>query len=148
MSIGAGSPSPRWRPFAQVDVFTDMPYSGNPLGVVLDAEGLSDDEMRRMTSWANLSETTFVLTPTEATADYRVRIFSPVAELPFAGHPTLGTAHAWLAYSGQDKARIVQQCGAGLVQVRRVGNGLSFAAPPLKRSGPVEAPLVAHTRPL
>ena len=89
MSAGAGPSSPRWRPFVQVDVFAETPYLGNPVGVVLDAEGLSDAEMQRVTSWANLSETTFVLAPTDAGADYRVRIFSPVGELPFAGHPTV-----------------------------------------------------------
>ena len=122
----------------QVDVFTDTAYFGNPVGVVLEATGISDDEMQQVASWANLSETTFVLPPTEGDADYRVRIFTPVAELPFAGHPTLGTAHAWLAYSGRENDEITQQCASGLVRIRRGAGGLAFAAPPLVRSGPVE----------
>jgi PhzF family phenazine biosynthesis protein len=122
----------------QVDVFTDTAYFGNPVGVVLEASGITDEQMQRVASWANLSETTFVLPPTDSGADYRVRIFTPVAELPFAGHPTLGTAHAWLAYSGQNKEEIAQECASGLVRVRRGAAGLYFAAPPLVRSGPVE----------
>jgi PhzF family phenazine biosynthesis protein len=122
----------------QVDVFTDTAYFGNPVGVVLEATGISDDEMQQVASWANLSETTFVLPPTEAGADYRVRIFTPVTELPFAGHPTLGTAHAWRAYSGQEDDEITQQCASGLVRIRRDAGRLAFAAPPLVRSGPVE----------
>jgi PhzF family phenazine biosynthesis protein len=134
------------RPFCQVDVFTTTPYRGNPVAVVLDAEGLSGEQMQRFAHWTNLSETTFVLAPGEAGADYRVRIFTPVAELPFAGHPTLGTCHAWLAAGGTATRAevIVQECGAGLVQVRQTGDGLAFAAPPLLRSGPVEEPLVEH----
>ena len=104
------------RAFMQVDVFTDTAYFGNPVGVVLEATGISDDEMQQVASWANLSETTFVLPPTEGGADYRVRIFTPVTELPFAGHPTLGTAHAWLAYSGRENDEIIQQCASGLVR--------------------------------
>lgn len=127
------------RAFQQVDVFTDTPYRGNPLAVVLDGSGLSTEQMQAFTDWTNLSECTFVLPPTEAGADYRVRIFCPGRELPFAGHPTLGTAHAWLAAGGQPQgADIVQQCGAGLVRVRRDGARLAFAAPPLRRSGPLE----------
>ncbi len=126
------------RTFMQVDVFTDTAYFGNPVGVVLEATGISDDEMQQVASWANLSETTFVLPPTEGGADYRVRIFTPVTELPFAGHPTLGTAHAWLAYSGRENDEITQQCASGLVRIRRGAGGLAFAAPPLVRSGPVE----------
>jgi PhzF family phenazine biosynthesis protein len=122
----------------QVDVFTETAYFGNPVGVVLEATGISDDEMQQVASWANLSETTFVLPPTEGGADYRVRIFTPVTELPFAGHPTLGTAHAWLAYSGRANDEITQQCASGLVRIRRGAGGLAFAAPPLVRSGPVE----------
>ncbi len=127
------------RQFRQVDVFTDVPYLGNPLAVVLDADGLSDEQMARFANWTNLSETTFVLPPRDAAADYRVRIFTPSGELPFAGHPTLGTCHAWLAAGGQPKVEglAVQECGAGLVQVRQDGDGLAFAAPPLLRSGPV-----------
>jgi PhzF family phenazine biosynthesis protein len=128
------------RPFRQVDVFTTTPYAGNPVAVVLDGEGISTLEMQRFAHWTNLSETTFVLPPSTAGADYHVRIFTPVAELPFAGHPTLGTAHAWLE-TGGEPARdgvVVQQCGAGLVAVRRTDEGLAFAAPPLVRSGAVD----------
>jgi PhzF family phenazine biosynthesis protein len=134
------------RPFAQVDVFITEPGLGNPVAVVLDAEGLSTDAMQRFARWTNLSETTFVLPPTTPEADYRVRIFHPEAELPFAGHPTLGTCHAWLEAGGtpRDPAVVVQECGTGLVEVRRAGDVLSFAAPPLLRSGPVdEADLMA-----
>jgi PhzF family phenazine biosynthesis protein len=133
------------RPFAQVDVFTTTPYAGNPVAVVLDGDGLTTEEMQRFAQWTNLSETTFVLPPTASEADYRVRIFTPVLELPFAGHPTLGTCHAWLetSASGQPDL-VVQECGAGLVSVRRTADGLAFAAPPLIRSGPVEESLVRH----
>lgn len=131
------------RPITYVDVFTDEPYRGNPVAVVHDAEGLSTDDMFRFAQWTNLSETTFILPPTEPGADYHLRIFTPVAELPFAGHPTLGSCHAWLAAGGAPAgADIVQQCGAGLVTIRR-GDRLAFAAPPLVRSGPVEAALLA-----
>ena len=131
------------RPFRQVDVFTDTPYFGNPVAVVLDGDGLTADEMQRFANWTNLSETTFVLPPTEPTADYRVRIFTPSTELPFAGHPTLGTCHAWLTAGGVPRQGdvAVQQCAAGLVPVR-TGPPLAFAAPPLLRSGPVEEPVV------
>jgi len=134
------------RRYQEVDVFTTTPYMGNPVAVVLDADGLSTDEMRRFARWTNLSETTFVLPPTKPTADYRVRIFTPVMELPFAGHPTLGTCHAWLdcGHSSSDKARIVQECEAGLVPIQRTADGLAFAAPPLLRSGPVAEELLAH----
>ncbi len=134
------------RPFRQVDVFTDQPYQGNPVAVVLEAEGLADAEMQRFAHWMNLSETTFVLRPSAADADYRVRIFTTTSELPFAGHPTLGTCHAWRSAGGTPKQPgvIVQECGAGLVQVRQTGEGLAFAAPPLIRSGPVEESLVAR----
>ena len=133
----------RLRPFQQVDVFTATPYLGNPLAVVLDGEGLSTEEMQRFTNWTNLSEATFVLPPTPeghaAGADYRVRIFCPGRELPFAGHPTLGTCNAWLQAGGQPRAtgRIVQECGVGLVTLRRDGEQLAFAAPPLVKSGPL-----------
>jgi PhzF family phenazine biosynthesis protein len=131
------------RSFAQVDVFTTTPYSGNPVAVVLDAGGLSTEEMERFARWTNLSETTFVLEPSDARADYRVRIFTPAAELPFAGHPTLGTCHAWLAaHGGEGREEVVQECAAGLVRVRRGDVGLSFAAPPLVRDGPVDEALV------
>jgi PhzF family phenazine biosynthesis protein len=128
----------------EVDVFTTTPYAGNPVAVVLDGRGLTTNEMQRFAHWTNLSETTFVLPPTEPDADYRVRIFTPVAELPFAGHPTLGTCHAWASESGTQADVVVQECGAGLVPVRRTPDGLAFAAPPLIRSGPVEEPLLEH----
>lgn len=126
--------------FQQVDVFGTGPCTGNPVAVVLDAEDLSTDQMQRFTRWMNLSETTFVLPPTSAEADYRVRIFTLAHELDFAGHPTLGTCHAWLAAGGQprDPDRIVQECGAGLIPIRRSDAGLAFAAPPLVRSGPLD----------
>jgi PhzF family phenazine biosynthesis protein len=132
------------RQFAQIDVFTDTPYAGNPVAVVLDGSGLDTEAMQRFASWTNLSETTFVLPPEAEGADYRVRIFTPVAELPFAGHPTLGTCHAWLAGHEHDGETVVQQCAAGLVTVRRTGHGLAFAAPPLVRSGPVEEQLIGE----
>jgi PhzF family phenazine biosynthesis protein len=125
------------RPFAQVDVFGDGPCLGNPVAVVLDAEGMTDAEMRRFATWTNLAETTFVLSPTRPEADYRVRIFTPVLELPFAGHPTLGTCHAWLEAGGKAGGEeIVQECEAGLVRIRRDGERLAFAAPSMVRSGP------------
>jgi PhzF family phenazine biosynthesis protein len=133
------------RRFTQLDVFTATPLRGNPLAVVHDADGLSDAEMQTFAQWTNLSETTFLLPPTDARADYRVRIFTPGGELPFAGHPTLGSCHAWLAAGGQprDVQQIVQQCGVGLVNVRRDGARLAFAAPPLKRD-PVEDELLVQ----
>jgi len=129
--------------FRQVDVFTDTPYLGNPVAVVLGADGLSHEQMQSFASWTNLSETTFVLRPRASGADYLVRIFTPARELPFAGHPTLGTCHAWLEAGGRpaDPDAVVQECGAGLVTVRRTDAGLAFAAPPLIRSGPVEEPV-------
>jgi PhzF family phenazine biosynthesis protein len=140
-----GSDAPVPRAFAQVDVFTTTPYAGNPVAVVLDGDGLTTEEMQRFAQWTNLSETTFVLPPTASEADYRVRIFTPVMELPFAGHPTLGTCHAWLQMSASGPPDlVVQECGAGLVSVRRTADGLAFAAPPLIRSGPVEDSLVRH----
>jgi PhzF family phenazine biosynthesis protein len=130
--------NPRQRPYRQVDVFTATPYRGNPLAVVLDGGGLSDEEMQRFARWTNLSETTFLLPPTQAGADYRVRIFTPGGELPFAGHPTLGSCQAWLDTGGapRDVQRIVQECAVGLVAIRRNGAQLAFAAPPLRRSMP------------
>ena len=127
------------RRFRQVDVFAHEPLRGNPVAVVLDAEGLSSEQMQQLARWTNLSETTFVLPPTIGEADYRVRIFTLAHELPFAGHPTLGTAHAWLEAGGVPArdGRVVQECGAGLVPLRR-SDGLAFAAPPLVRSGPVD----------
>ena len=126
--------------FRQVDVFTDTPYFGNPVAVVLGADGLSGEQMQRFARWTNLSETTFVLAPRASGADYLVRIFTPTRELPFAGHPTLGTCHAWLEAGGRPagEGAVVQECEAGLVTVRRTEAGLAFAAPPLIRSGPVE----------
>jgi PhzF family phenazine biosynthesis protein len=131
------------RPFSQVDVFTSTPYHGNPVAVVLDGEGLPDEQMQRFANWMNLSETTFVLPPTDPAADYRVRIFTTAAELPFAGHPTLGTCHAWLAAGGTPRQPgvIVQECQAGLVTLRRTPDGLAFAAPPVLRDGPVDGEL-------
>jgi PhzF family phenazine biosynthesis protein len=132
--------------FSQVDVFGSGPCSGNPVAVVLDAEGLSREEMQRFARWTNLSETTFVLPPSEAGADYRVRIFTPALELPFAGHPTLGTCHAWLEGGGEprDPEEILQECGAGLVRIRREEDRLAFAAPPLISSGPASDEEVAQ----
>jgi PhzF family phenazine biosynthesis protein len=129
------------REFQQIDVFGARPFSGNPLAVVVDAEGLSTEEMQGFTRWMNLSETTFLLPPTVHRADYRVRIFSLARELPFAGHPTLGSCHAWLTAGGKSKQSdlIVQECGAGLISVRTSASGLAFAAPPLIRSGEVES---------
>lgn len=130
----------------QVDVFTTIPYRGNPVAVVLDADGLSTELMQRFAHWMNLSETTFVLPPTRPEADYRVRIFTPVAELPFAGHPTLGTCHAWLSAGGRTAVDrdVVQECAAGLVRIRATADGLAFMAPPVLRDGPVEDALVAR----
>ena len=137
------------RLFKQIDVFTRVPYFGNPLAVVLDGSGLDDAAMQRFARWTNLSETTFLLPPADASADYRMRIFTPGGELPFAGHPTLGSCHAWLEAGGQPKSAdfIVQECRLGLVKIRRAAGGangegrapgqrLAFGAPPLKRSLP------------
>jgi PhzF family phenazine biosynthesis protein len=126
--------------FQQVDVFSSQPLKGNPLAVVCDADGLSDAQMAGFANWTNLSETTFILKPTSPDADYRVRIFTPHGELPFAGHPTLGTCHVWLSRQGKtDKTEVVQECEAGLVRVRVSEGKLAFAAPPLRKSGQVEA---------
>jgi PhzF family phenazine biosynthesis protein len=127
-------------PFTQVDVFAPGPKPGNPVAVVHDADALSTEQMQSFANWTNLSETTFLLKPTDPDADYRLRIFTPRAELPFAGHPTLGSAHAWLANGGRPRSegQMVQECGAGLVSVRQHGPDLAFAAPPLRKSGPVE----------
>jgi PhzF family phenazine biosynthesis protein len=146
------------RRFSQLDVFTELPLRGNPLAVVHDAQGLSDARMAEFARWTNLSETTFLLPPDDPAADYRVRIFTPGGELPFAGHPTLGSCHAWLAAGGvpRDPHTVVQQCGVGLVRVRRGGAGmaagitagsagrLAFAAPALRRTGVVEPTLRAQ----
>jgi PhzF family phenazine biosynthesis protein len=134
------------RPIQQVDVFSERPYGGNPVAVVLDSTGLDTTAMQRFAHWTNLSETTFLLPPELGEAHYRVRIFTPVAELPFAGHPTLGTCHAWLSTrsAAEEPAEIVQECAAGPVRIRRRANGLAFEAPPLLRSGAVEPELAAH----
>ncbi|WP_327592710.1 PhzF family phenazine biosynthesis protein [Streptomyces chartreusis] len=131
---------PRTRSFVQVDVFSTDPYSGNPVAVVLDGTDLTDEDMQRLARWTNLSETTFVLPPTVPEADYQLRIFTPEAELPFAGHPILGSARAWLDDDGtpQHADRIVQECAAGLVTVRRSEGTLSFAAPPRVRDGALD----------
>ena len=131
------------RPFKQVDVFTTTPYRGNPLAVVLDGTGLDTEAMQHFTNWTNLSECTFLLPPTPegaaAGADYRVRIFCPGRELPFAGHPTLGSCHAWLEAGGVPRGEhVVQECGVGLVKLRRDGQRLAFTAPPLIKSGPLD----------
>ena len=133
------------RPFKLVDVFGTDPFTGNPLAVIAGAEDLTTEEMQRITRWLNLSETTFLLPPTRSEADYRVRIFTLSHELPFAGHPTLGTCHAWLEAGGVPRRSgvIVQECGAGLVEIRQGGEPLAFAAPPLIRAGePSEADIV------
>lgn len=126
--------------FSQVNVFSSDPTGGNPLAVVHDAEGINDVQMSALARWTNLSETAFLLKPTSSEADYRVRIFSPSGELPFAGHPTLGSCHAWLAAGGApiNPERIVQQCGVGPVSIGKDDARLEFAAPPLIRSGPIE----------
>jgi PhzF family phenazine biosynthesis protein len=136
------------RRFDQLDVFTAEALRGNPLAVVHDATGLDDARLAAFARWTNLSETTFLLPPTDPAADYRVRIFTPGGELPFAGHPTLGSCHAWLAAGGRPRRsdKVVQQCGVGLVTVRRDGQRLAFAAPPLRRSGPLEPALLQQIR--
>jgi PhzF family phenazine biosynthesis protein len=133
------------RLFRQVDVFTATGYLGNPLAVVHDADGLSAEQMQQFASWTNLSETTFLLAPGEG-SDYLVRIFTPTRELPFAGHPTLGSCHAWLEAGGRPRQPgvVTQQCGAGRVDIRVGADGLAFAAPPLVRSGPVDEELAGR----
>lgn len=126
-------------PFSQVDVFSPAPGLGNALAVVADAAGLSDEQLHAFARWTNLSETTFLLPPADPAADYRVRILTPTRELPFAGHPTLGTCWVWLTRGGRPKGEdVVQECGIGLVRIRRDGGRLAFAAPPLQRSGAVD----------
>jgi PhzF family phenazine biosynthesis protein len=134
------------RPFRQVNVFSAAPVLGNPLAVVHAADGLADAQMAAFARWTNLSETTFLLAPTEPQADYRVRIFTPGGELPFAGHPTLGSCYAWLAAGGipREPGVVVQQCGVGLVRIRRDGARLEFAAPPWRRTGPLEPNVLAR----
>ncbi len=138
------------RPYKQVDVFTAVPYLGNPLAVVLDGDGLTDAQMQAFARWTNLSETTFLLPPTERTADYRVRIFTPGGEMRFAGHPTLGSCHAWLESGGKPRAKgvVLQQCGVGLVQIRREASRLAFGAPPMQRSAPTATLLARVARAL
>lgn len=132
------------RAFRQVDVFGAEAFAGNPVAVVLDGSGLSGEQMQRFARWTNLSETTFLAPPTDPGADYALRIFTPGAELPFAGHPTLGSCHSWLAAGGRPRrsGEIVQQCGIGLVRIRADGDRLAFAAPPLRRRD-VDAALLA-----
>jgi PhzF family phenazine biosynthesis protein len=129
--------------FGQVDVFSAVPFMGNPLAVIVGADDLSDIQMHHIANWTNLSETTFLCSPQHTDSDYRVRIFTPERELPFAGHPTLGTCSVWLGLGNTPKrAEVVQECGVGLIKIRRDGNRLAFAAPPLRRSGPLEGDLV------
>lgn len=138
---------PRRFDFKQLDVFSEASLKGNPLAVVLGADGLGDERMAAFANWTNLSETTFVLAPQHPEADYRVRIFTTLTELPFAGHPTLGSCHAWLEAGGVPKGQeIVQECGVGLVRIRRSDHGLAFLAPPLLKSGPLDAELLERVR--
>ena len=132
--------------FSQVDVFAPRPMTGNPVAVVHDADGISDEQLQAFARWTNLSETTFLLPPTDPSADYRLRIFTPAEELPFAGHPTLGSAHAWLGRGGLParEGRIVQECGVGLVELRLDEHGLAFRAPDLLRSGEADEETMAR----
>jgi PhzF family phenazine biosynthesis protein len=130
--------------FHQVDVFSPVPFKGNPLAVIAAADELDERKMQAVATWTNLSETTFISRPRDPSADYRVRIFTPQRELPFAGHPTLGSCHVWLALGSKPKGReVIQECGAGLVRIKREGARLAFAAPPLRRTGEVSADLRA-----
>ena len=146
-----GDPAMTEHRFSQIDVFADRLTEGNPVAVVHDADDLTDETMAAFAAWTNLSETTFLLEPTDPTADYRLRIFTPDRELSFAGHPTLGAARAWLdaAEAPRDRDTLVQECAAGLLRIRReIGSGgrLAFAAPPLLRYGPVDDADVAILR--
>lgn len=133
--------------FKQLDVFSSVSLKGNPLAVVLGADSLGDQQMADFAKWTNLSETTFLLTPRDPRADYRVRIFTTLQELPFAGHPTLGSCHAWLKAGGMPKGdEIIQECEIGLVRIRRQGDELAFIAPPLMRSGAVDSTLLERVR--
>ncbi|SEU10440.1 phenazine biosynthesis protein PhzF family [Pseudomonas sp. NFR09] len=133
--------------FKQLDVFSRVALKGNPLAVVFGADSLSDQQMADFANWTNLSETTFLLTPRDPRADYRVRIFTTLKELPFAGHPTLGSCYAWLQAGGIPKGEeIIQECEIGLVRIRRQGDELAFIAPPLLRAGAVDAPLLERVR--
>lgn len=129
----------RARRFQQVNVFSADPLMGNPLAVVLDGDGLSDEDMLAFARWMNLSETTFLLPPTNSEADYRVRIFTPTGELPFAGHPTLGSCHTWRAAGGHPRTPgvVIQECNVGNISIREQDGRFAFAAPPLRRSGPL-----------
>jgi PhzF family phenazine biosynthesis protein len=131
--------------FSQVDVFSPAPFKGNPLAVIAAADELDEHRMQTIASWTNLSETTFLLRPQDPAADYRLRIFTPQRELPFAGHPTLGSCHVWLALGGTPRRdEVIQECGAGLVRIKRDGARLAFAAPPLRRTGDVAPELLAN----
>lgn len=131
------------RKFKQVDVFTNEPYSGNPLAIVLDAVGLTTELMTRFANWTNLSETVFILPATDPNADYQVRIFTPSEELPFAGHPTLGACHAWIESGGKPKASpIIQQCAAGLISIKKNQDTYAFMAPERRRTGPLDPNIV------
>jgi len=133
--------------FKQLDVFSRVSLKGNPLAVVFGADSLSDQQMADFANWTNLSETTFLLTPRDPRADYRVRIFTTLKELPFAGHPTLGSCYAWLQAGGIPTGNeIIQECEIGLVRIRRQGDELAFIAPPLLRAGPVEASVIERVR--
>jgi len=133
--------------FKQLDVFSSVSLKGNPLAVVLGADSLSDQQMADFAKWTNLSETTFLLTPRDVRADYRVRIFTTLQELPFAGHPTLGSCHAWLKAGGVPQGEeIIQECEIGLVRIRRQGDELAFIAPPLMRAGAVDSALLERVR--
>lgn len=127
--------------FFEIDVFATGAFTGNPLAVICGADSLTGEQMQQIASWTNFSETTFLLQPTRQEADYRVRIFTPVEEFDFAGHPTLGTARAWLELGNapRQSGRVVQECGVGNVEVRKQGDMLAFATPPLKRSGELTA---------
>jgi len=139
--VTSAAVGPRTRAFSQVDVFTDEPFLGNAVAVVLDGDGITDREMARLARWTQLSETTFVVPPTSGEADYGLRIFTPGGEIPFAGHPTLGSAHAWLETGGVPKTpgRVVQECPLGLIDVRASDSGLGFRAPALRRDGPLDS---------
>lgn len=136
----------RSRRFRQIDVFASAPYRGNPVAVVIDGDGLGDEQMATFARWTNLSEATFIFPPRDPRADYRLRIFTAARELPFAGHPTLGSAHAWLEAGNvpASKGVLVQECAAGLIEIRREGENLAFAAPSLKRDGPVAEDLAGR----
>lgn len=131
--------------FRQVDVFTSQPLQGNALAVVVDADDLTNAQMTAFANWTNLSETTFLLQPRSPLADYRVRIFTPHEELPFAGHPTLGSCHVWLTAGEVPKGdEILQECEIGLVRIRHGAGRFAFAAPKLRRAGPLESDVLGR----